>query len=169
MTRTFLGVVVGLALATVVGVSQEGGSGVDPFNGTWRVNVEKTKELGRDLTGLHEIMTFKTGDDGVQHYQVEWQDSADAPMRKGWDDSKYNEAKFVPYNSNVFAAEEADPFEVMTVKVDNRTHYRIARTREGEALYAMMRRLSDDGRFYMSAGLMVDGTLGLNKWMERAN
>ena len=69
-------------------------------------------------------------------------------MRKGWYDSEYNDGKFVPYNSNEFAAEEADPFEVITVKVDNRTHYRIARTREGEALYAMMRRLSDDGRFY---------------------
>jgi len=74
------------------------------------VNVEKTKELlGRDLTGLHEMMTFKVGDDGVQHYQVEWQDSADAPMRKGWYDSKYNDGKFVPYSSNV-PVEEADPF-----------------------------------------------------------
>jgi hypothetical protein len=57
--------------------------------------------------------------------------------------------------------------EVMTVKVDDRTHYRIARTRDGEAQYILMRRLSDDGTSYISAGLTTDGKPGLYRWMDR--
>ena len=163
--RTLFGVVVGFALATVVGLSQGGGSGVDPFNGTWRANAEMSKELPNGETPFHEVITFKIGDDGVQHYQVEIQDTPDSTMVKGWYESKYNEAKFVTYNGNVFAPGKG--IEVMTVKVDDRTHYRIARSPEGEARYVMMRRLSEDGQFYMSAGLMTDGSTGLYKWMER--
>ena len=31
----------------------------------------------------------------------------------------------------------------------------------------MMRRLSDDGRSYVSAGLRIDGASGLYRWMDR--
>lgn len=163
MIRTVGGVVIGFALATVVGLSQ--GSGPDPFNGTWHLNVEKTKELSGGSSPVHEIITFEIGDDGVQHYEVEIQSSEDAPLRKGWYDSKYNDPTFVPYDGTVYPADGG--MEVMTVKVDERTHYRIARTREGEARYVMMRRLSDDGQAYMSAGLTIDGKPGLYRWMER--
>ena len=65
-------------------------------------------------------------------------------MVEGWYDSMYNEAEFVPYDGNVFAPD--DTIEVMTIKVDGRTHYRITRNRDGgEARYVMMRRLSADG------------------------
>ena len=164
MARALTGVLVGFALASVVGFSQ-GNGGSDPFNGTWHLNVEKTKELSGGTSPVHEIISFRIGDDDVQHYQVEIQSSDDAPMREGWYDSKYNEPRFVPYNGTVYPDDGG--MEVMTVKVDDRTHYRIARTREGEARYVMMRRLSDDGQAYMSAGLTIDGKPGLYRWMER--
>ena len=165
MARMLVGIVIGFSLATVVGLSQGGDSSVDPFNGTWHLNVEETTRRWGS-SPVHEIISFQIGDDGVQHYQVEIQSSEDAPLRKGWYDSKYNDDTFVPYNGTVYPADGG--MEVMTVKVDERTHYRIARTREGEARYVMMRRLSDDGQAYMSAGLTIDGEPGLYRWMERA-
>lgn len=162
--RLGLGVVV-LAAAAAAGSAQQARPGADPFNGTWRLNVEKTKELSGGTSPVHEIITFEIGDDGVQHYRVEIRSSEDAPLRRGWYDSKYDEARFAPYEGTVYPPDAG--MEVMTVKVDDRTHYRIARTREGEARYVMMRRLSDDGRSYISAGLRIDGTPGLYRWMDR--
>ena len=163
MKRVFGYLTVFLVVTTVVVSSQSGKQSPDPFNGTWTLNIEKTKELG-DSSPVHEVISFKIGDDGVQHYQVEIQRSEDVRMQKGWYDSKYNEDTFVPYNGTVYG----EPgMEVMTVKVDDRTHYRIARTRDGEARYVMMRRLSDDGMSYITAGITTDGKPGLYRWMDR--
>ena len=164
MKRVLGYVAVFLMVTTVVGSSQSGKQSPDPFNGTWTLNIEKTKELSGGSSPVHEVISFKIGDDGVQHYQVEIQRSEDVRMQKGWYDSKYNEDTFVPYNGTVYG----EPgMEVMTVKVDDRTHYRIARTRDGEARYVMMRRLSDDGTSYISAGITTDGKPGLYRWMDR--
>ena len=152
MQRMLGCLVVLLAAAATVGSSQQGGQKADPFNGTWEVNIEKTKELTGGTSAVHEIISFEIGDDGVQHYRVEFQSSEDEPLRKGRYDSKYNGARFVPHNGTVFPP-DAVGMEVMTVKVDERTHYRIARTRDGDAQYAMMRRLSKDGQSYIPAGL----------------
>ena len=162
--------VLGLALvAVVVGVVgvQPQEDYVDPFNGTWHLNIEKTKELSGGESPIHEIITFRIGADGVQHYEVEIQ-SEGGPLRKGWYSSKYNDPTFVPYNGTV--SENPPGAEVMTIKVDERTHYRIARTREGgRARYVMMRRLAEDGQSYISAGLTIDGKPGLYRWMERVS
>ena len=165
MRRTLGCLAIALAAAATGASAQQGAQGADPFNGTWRLNIEKAKELSGGTSPVHEIITFRIGDDEVQHYQVEIQGSEDEPLRRGWYDSKYNEAKFVPYNGTVYPEDAG--MEVMTVKVDERTHYRIARTRKGEARYVMMRRLAEDGQSYISAGLRIDGTPGLYRWMER--
>jgi len=167
MGRVLIGVIIGLALTTVSSMTSQRSGQQDPFNGTWTLNVAKTKELSGGTSPVHEIISFVIGDDDVQHYKVEIQSSDDAPLREGFYDSKYNEDKFVPYNGTVYPADAG--MEVMTVKADDRTHYRIARTEEGEARYVMMRRLSEDGKSYISAGLTIDGQPGLYRWMERKN
>ena len=67
MQRMLGCLVVLLAAAVTVGSSQQGGQKADPFNGTWHLNVEKTKELSGGTSPVHEIITFEIGDDGVQH------------------------------------------------------------------------------------------------------
>tara|TARA_B100001123_G_scaffold352041_4_gene403333 strand:- start:350 stop:859 length:510 start_codon:yes stop_codon:yes gene_type:complete len=164
MTRT-LGIAL-IALGITVGPAHAQSNAVDPFNGTWTLNIEKTKELSGGESPVHEIITFTIGDDNVQHYEVEIQYSDDTPMRKGWYSSKYNEPTFVPYNGTV--SDDPPGAEVMTIKVDERTHYRIARTRQGSnARYVMMRRLSEDHQSYISAGIMIDGRADLYRWMDR--
>ena len=165
MKRIFGGVLLAVVVASTGALSQSHDQGADPFNGTWTLNIEKTKELSGGESPVHEIITFNIGDDDVQHYQVEIQSSEDAPMRKGWYGSKYNENKFVPYNGSVYPS--GGGMEVMTVKVDDRTHYRIARTRGGEARYVMMRHLSEDGQSYISTGIKIDGQPDMYRWMDR--
>ena len=80
MKRVFGYLVVFFVVTTVVGSSQSGEQSPDPFNGTWTLNIEKTKELGGS-SPVHEVISFKIGDDGVQHYQVEIQSNEDAPAR----------------------------------------------------------------------------------------
>lgn len=167
--RRMLGVSLAAAVAVAaaaVGLAQD--DYVDPFNGTWELNIEKTKELSGGESPVHEIITFRIGADGVQYYEVEIQSSEDEPMRVGSYSSKYNDPTFVPYNGTV--SEYPPGAEVMTIKVDERTHYRIARTRVGgNARYVMMRRLAEDGQSYISAGLTIDGKPGLYRWMERVS
>src|SRR4030095_10418586 len=77
--------------------AQQGKGSSDPFNGTWRLNVEKTKQLSGGPSPSDEVITIRVDDDNVQHYQVEIQSGPNDPKRKGWYDSKYNDFKFVPY------------------------------------------------------------------------
>jgi hypothetical protein len=164
VTRTLTVLAVTLVMAVTIGWLRPSAQKRDPFNGTWRLNVEKTKQLSGGASPVHEVIAFDIGDDGVQHYKVEIQSSKDSPMRHGRYASKYNDGKFVPYEGTV---SEPPGTEVTTIKVDDRTHYRIARTRNGEARYVMMRRLAEDGQSYISVGLTTDGKPGLHRWMER--
>ena len=152
--RRMLGcLVVLLAAAATVGSSQQGGQKADPFNGTWEVNIEKTKEAGRAAPRpFTRSSASKSATTGCS--TTGWSSRAARTSRcaRGRYDSKYNGARFVPHNGTVFPP-DAVGMEVMTVKVDERTHYRIARTRDGDAQYAMMRRLSKDGQSYIPAGL----------------
>src|SRR5688572_7859092 len=45
----------------------------DPFNGTWRLNVEKTKQMSGGVSPASELTTFRIGSDNVQHIHVEAQ------------------------------------------------------------------------------------------------
>ena len=58
-----------LLVAVTVGLSQPKWSEEDPFNGTWQINVEKSKELaaGRAPVPVYEVITFDT-EDNVQTY-----------------------------------------------------------------------------------------------------
>ena len=163
VTKGAWGCGVVLLLASGVWVkAQQGTPARDPFNGTWSLNVEKTKQLSGGPSPVYEVITFAIGDDNVQHYQVEIQTRADGPRTKGWYDSKYNDLTFVPYQG-----ETGKGTELITVKVDERTHYRIARTVDGKARYVMMRRLSDDGKSYIVTGLDTDGKPGQWRWMDK--
>ena len=71
MKRVLGYVAVFFMATTVVGSSQSGKQSPDPFNGTWTLNIEKTKELAGGSSPVHEVISFTIGDDGVQHYQVE--------------------------------------------------------------------------------------------------
>ena len=79
---------------------------------------------------------------------------------------KFNDDEWVHYE-NYIPGNYRDA-ELLTVKVDNRTHYRIARTKStGEAAYILMRRMADDGQSYSATLLTPDGDITLIRVFER--
>jgi len=162
-------VAVVLAATAGVGFSQSGlpnkWSAEDPFNGTWRIDVEKSKALaaGRASVPVHEVITFDIKDN-VHTYRVEVQSRDDTPRRNMGYESAWNDGTYVPYTN--YTGGELNGY-VTNVKADDRTHYRIATDVEGNARYVMMRRLTEDGKAYIATGLSVDGELGQFRWMDR--
>ena len=134
-------------------------------DGTWQINVEKSQELaaGRASVPVYEVITFDI-EDNVQTYRVEVQSRDDSPRRNMGYESVWNDGKYVPYTN--YTSGEIIAY-VTNVKVDDRTHYRIATDLEGKARYVMMRRLTDDGQAYIATGLSINGELGQFRWMDR--
>ena len=126
----------------------------DPFNGTWRLTVEKTKQMSGGESPRFEITTFTIGPDDVQHYQVQLQPDPTGPIVTSGYASKYNEMKWVPYTN---PATGRGALQVMTIKVDERTHYRLAKDASGKAQYVLMRRMSEDLKSYQVFSLQTDG------------
>ena len=135
----------------------------DPFNGTWRLNVEKTKQMSGGISPASEVTTFRIGPDNVQHIHVEAQSQPNAPVIASTYATKYNDPTWVPYTN----AGTGKPTYVMTIKVDDRTHYRIARDPSGAAMNVLMRRLSEDGRSYQSYGMTTDGKVTVWRYFDR--
>jgi hypothetical protein len=157
------------------------------FNGTWKLDVSGSKmwdaekqDYAPETVG-EEIITIKV-EGGVQDYEVLYGD--DPVIRMGYT-SVYDDTTWVPYLVREIITDSPDPdaavaefktrvkadqgaaerrFElgkpygwVRTVYVDPRTHYRLARTDDGEALYVMMRRLAEDEQSYVATLLDRDG------------
>jgi hypothetical protein len=165
-TRVVWCVALLLAAGVAVGLSQpQEWSSDDPFNGTWRINIEKSKKLaaGRASVPVYEVITFDIKDN-MQTYRVEVQSRDDTPRRNMGYESAWNDGKYVPYTN--YTSGEIIGY-VTNVKVDDRTHYRVATGVDGEARYVMMRRLTEDGSAYIATGLSIDGELGQFRWMDR--
>jgi hypothetical protein len=158
---------VGIALCLVwVGATRLASEGAkkDPFSGSWKMNPAKSTMFVGEQNQF-EITTFTIQND-VQQYHV-W---SEGPKKGGHPEhhaaytSKYNEAKWVPYAD--LATGKATSL-VMTVKVDDRTHYRLARTPEGKAQYVLMRRLADDGQSYAATLMNTDGKITLIRVFDK--
>lgn len=72
---------------------------------------------------------------------------------------------WVPYTN----AGTGKPTYVVTIKVDDRTHYRIARDVNGAAVNVLMRRLSEDGKSYQSYGMTTDGIVTVWRYFDRVD
>jgi hypothetical protein len=134
---------------------------VDPFVGTWKINLDKTQQFTGQKPS-YEVITI-TVENGVQDYKVEIAEG-DGPRRKMGYESKYNEIKWVPYMNYTAGTKNMD---IMTIKVDDRTHYRVIRRNDGTAGGIMMRRMAEDGRSYASTDLDVNGKTNYVRVFER--
>jgi hypothetical protein len=160
-------VLVGIALCLVaVGTTKLSSEGAkkDPFSGAWKLNIAKSTMFVGEQNQF-EITTFTIQND-VQQYQVWSQGHKNGghPEHRAGYTSKYNEAKWVPYAD--LETGKATSL-VMTVKVDDRTHYRLARTPDGKAQYVLMRRLAEDGQSYAATLMNADGKITLIRVFDR--
>ena len=145
----------------------------DPFEGTWSINLSDERSKAWDKASQayvkdqigSEVITLKTVDN-VQHYEVvygttlqcEWGTLAVMTILNG---------RLTSFTALMMAAHlpahmvrpilSASAVLRTRIKVDERTHYRIARSPHGRARGAMLRRLAEDGKSYKSIVLDVNG------------
>ena len=136
----------------------------DPFEGTWRLNPTLSWQF-RGEQNKYEIIQITVEDD-VQTYRVRSMGARSTTDSHSGYSVKFNDDVWVHYE-NYIPGNYRDA-ELLTVKVDNRTHYRIARTKStGEAAYILMRRMADDGQSYSATLLTPDGDITLIRVFER--
>jgi hypothetical protein len=164
MSMKHFGLCIAVILCSAGPHAQQSEKARDPFNGKWRLNVEKTKLMSGGASPRFEVTTFVIGSDDVQHYEVQLQPDPNGPIITSGYASKYNEMKWVPYSN---PATGRGTLHVMTIKVDERTHYRIAKDLDGKAQYVLMRRLSDDHKSYQVYSLQTDGTVASWRYFDR--
>ena len=117
-------------------------------------------------TGHTKVLCAVSVEDGVQTYRVQSMGARSNVDSQSGYSSKYNDDEWVHYQ-NYIPGNFRDQ-ELLTIWVDDRTHYRIARTRStGEARYVLMRRMEEDLQTYSATLLTVDGEITLIRVFER--
>ena len=138
----------------------------DPFEGTWKLNPARSWQF-RGEQNKYEIIRIEVKD-GVQTYRVRSMGARSTTDSHSGYSVEYNGNTWVPYE-NYIPGNFRDA-ELLTVKVDDRTHYRIARARStGEAAYVLMRRMAADGQSYAATLLTADGEITLIRVFERCD
>ncbi len=136
----------------------------DPFEGTWALNPALSWQF-RGEQNKYEVIRISV-EDGVQTYRVRSMGARSTVDSHSGYSVKYNGDTWVHYQ-NYIPGNVRDA-ELLTVKVDDHTHYRIARTRStGKAAYILMRRMAEDEQSYASTLLNVDGEITLIRVFER--
>ena len=132
----------------------------DPFSGTWRLNVEKSKELwqaqpqpkaGAPQAQSFELVTMNIAN-GAMQYSVEYARGKER-HKKGSYTAKFNDAKWQDVND---VGDEA--ISALTlVKSSDRIHSWVTRGKDGQFAGLVHRRLADDARSFVSVGVGTDG------------
>jgi hypothetical protein len=148
-----LGLYAAVAFALVARVSAQG---PDPFDGTWRLNAAKTqtvwaaqpqpKSATPQAQGT-ELMTMHVAD-GTMQYKVEYAGGKTASYT-----AKFNDAKWQDIRGDA----ENGIAAVTLVKINDRLHYWVTRTRDGQFGGLIQRRIAEDGKSLTSVRVGTDG------------
>jgi len=164
---------------------------IDLESGECRVWDDASGGFIEDRVG-DEHITIRVEDD-VQDYEVLF---GDGPIITMGYTTRYDDMAWQPYTVRaiegvpededpVAAAQEfrhkirmagrrSQPMEigkpisyVVTVRTDERTHYRITKTVDGRAQYSMLRRMAEDGETYMATVLDREGVVRVVRKFRR--
>ena len=162
-SSVIVGIVAYLVVSGATTVSAQSNK-KDPFEGTWVLNPALSWQF-RGEQNKYEVIRISV-EDGVQTYRVRSMGARSTVDSQSGYSVKYNGDTWVHYE-NYIPGNVRDA-ELLTVKVDDHTHYRIARTRStGKAAYILMRRMAEDEQSYASTLLNVDGEITLIRVFER--
>ncbi len=162
-SSVIVGIVAYLVVSGATTVSAQSNK-KDPFEGTWVLNPALSWQF-RGEQNKYEVIRISV-EEGVQTYRVRSMGARSTVDSHSGYSVKYNGDTWVHYE-NYIPGNVRDA-ELLTVKVDDHTHYRIARTRStGKAAYILMRRMAEDEQSYASTLLNVDGEITLIRVFER--
>jgi hypothetical protein len=132
----------------------------DPFIGKWEIDKEKSNSYPRV-----ENIEFKiTGE--IQDYKNDTTRVPGPTHRIGYE-TRFNEMLWVPYIDE--ATGKPNNMYVMTIKVDDRTHFRMIRKLDGTAGGTMLRRLAANGKSYMSVGMDENGNIQYKRTYKKVD
>jgi len=131
----------------------------DPFEGKWEIDKERSTSYPR----IENIVIKVTGD--VQDYKNDIADDPGPTRHQGYE-TRFNEMLWVPYMRD----NTGKPFlYVMTIKVDDQTHFRLVRNLDGTSGGVMMRRLAPDGQSYVSTGMGTNGNIQYQRTYKKVD
>jgi hypothetical protein len=131
----------------------------DPFVGKWEIDKEKSTSYPR----IENIEVKVDGD--MQDYKNDIADDPGPTRHQGYE-NRYNEILWVPY----MRENTGKPFMYsMTIKVDDRTHFRMVRKLDGTSGGVMMRRLAPDGQSYVSTGMDENGNIQYKRTYKKVD
>ena len=130
----------------------------DPFNGTWKLNVQKSKVMTGALPSS-EIVTARVAN-GVMDCTLE-STAASQPARKATYTARYNDSKWAE-------AKNFDGFQQLKlVRIHDRLHYWVMRRSDGQAAGLVMQRMAEDGKSFTAVALGLDGNVQSTRVYEK--
>jgi hypothetical protein len=167
----------------------------DPFHGTWKIDLtskdSRTWDANREAYVADSIgseITTLNIKDGVQEYEVLY--GEDPTLRMGYT-CAYDSHEWVPYTVRGiegvpeheqeqaairFRERTQSPYPfaigkpiqfVRTIKVDERTHYRISKAVDGNADFILMRRMDESKDSYIATLIDVSGRILIVRRFQR--
>lgn len=113
---------------------------------------------------VSEVITIKV-ENGIQHYDAAVQSKADSMVSMSKYAAQFNDGRWYPRMNTETGQALGD--EVLLVKVDELTHYRIGRDKNGKASSLMMRRMAEDRKSYTATILNTNSEVQLVRVFER--
>lgn len=156
--RRLLGCLVVFVVSVMaVGASAQG-TQPDPFNGTWRLNAQKSKATTGALPST-EVFTARVAN-GVMTCTLE-STTAGQPARNATYTAKYNDSQWAD-------ARGFDGFsQLKLVRLTERLHYWVMRKSDGQAAGLVMRRMAEDGKSFTTVALGLDGNIQSTREYEK--
>lgn len=146
---------VAIAAAVTPGAWAQSGS-ADSFDGTWRLSAAKSQatweaqpqpKRATPQAQSAELMTMRVAD-GTMQYKVEYAGGKTASYT-----AKFNDAKW----QDVRGDAEDGIAAVTLVKINERLHYWVTRTKDAQFAGLIQRRVAADGKSITSVRIGTDG------------
>jgi hypothetical protein len=130
----------------------------DPLNGVWVLNLERSMAPSGEEPAF-ETMSFAIAR-GIERFLVDFALPGEPVMKMGYTTRYGDMENWQPYRVLAIEGDDGPPFpavgwtrrttvgdaicQVATVRVDERTRYRVSRSNAGEAAHVIQLRVSDD-------------------------
>ena len=160
LNMRFIPSCIAVMLAIIAGEARAQNAPADPFNGTWRLNVAKSTSMWQaqpqpkiavPQPQSHELITMRITD-GTMQYRVEYGQGNDRNTAATYT-AKFNDAKWQDIRGEI----EGGLGALTLVKINDRLHYWVTRTKDGQFGGLIHRRMADDGKSFASIRLGTDG------------
>lgn len=163
MSRTMNMAAPAVALVLLVAGGPHGlaqGNASDPFNGSWRLSPEKSAAAWQSQPQPKRpapepqsvgVITMKVAG-GTVEYRVE-HGQGTAPSERATYAATYNDATWQP----VQGAPDGAYATVTLVRINDRQHYWVTRSQDGQFAGVVLRKMAADSRSFTSIGIGTDG------------